>query len=273
MSSAAVLVSEFDVPALRKELGAVPKHVRVVSRPPRKIGKDALLLATTEAMTKCYQQLRNLLVHDMDLALFGDFERRELPAALQDLALLAADRPVAPYIVPDREALRRLVSARAAGAEDKLIASVSVDGDQIVAWSCEPRPYRVPVSAIPALAHMPAGALANFRVSDSGSRVHWDEGDVDLSLEAFRVHADPVFKVKKEREVRNEVRRYASAIRSLREDRSLKQSEISGLSEREVRRLESGEHMPQYGSLENLARAHGMSVNDYLAELAKRSSP
>lgn len=272
MSSAAVLVSQFDAPALRRELGDVPKHVRVVTKPPRKTPKESLLLATTEAMTKYYRQVRNMLVHDTNLVLFGNVERDELLSVLQDIALLAAERPVPPYVVPDREALRRVVFAHAAGAEGKLIASVSVEGEDIAVWSCEPRPYRVPVSAIPALARMPAEARANFRVSDSGSRVHWDEGDVDLSLDAFRVHADPAFRSKKERETRQEARRYAKAIRALREERGLKQTEIAGLSEREVRRLESGDHMPQYGSLEKLARAHRMGVEDYLRELARRSS-
>lgn len=272
MSSAAVLVSEFDAPALRKELGEVPKHVRVVTKPPRKTGKEALLLATTEAMTKYYQQLRNMLVHDMSLVVFGNIERDELVNALQDIALLAADRSVAPYVVPDREALRRVVFAHAAQAEDRLIASMSVEGSDIVVWSCEPRPYRVAVSAIPALARMPARALADFHVSNSGSRVHWDEGDVDLSLDVFRVHADPAFRSKKERETRQEARGYAKAIRALREERGIKQTEIPDLSEREVRRLESGDHMPQYRSLEKLAGAHGMSVDAYLAELASRTA-
>src|SRR6266568_546942 len=171
-ATAALLIPQFDVPALRRELGDVPKHVRVVSRPPRKTEKYALLLATTEGVTRNYQQLRNMLVHDMGLALFGDVSRTALVSSLQDLALLAADKAVAPYVVPDRGALRRLVSARAAGAEDKLIASVSVDGTDVVVWSCEPRPYRVPASAVPALERMSPAALANFRVSDSGSRVH-----------------------------------------------------------------------------------------------------
>lgn len=96
MSGAAVLVSQFDAPALRKELGDVPKHVRVVTRPPRKAGKETLLLATTEAVTKSYQRVRSMLVHDMNLVLFGKVERDELLNALQDIALLAADRPVAP---------------------------------------------------------------------------------------------------------------------------------------------------------------------------------
>ncbi len=223
-------------------------------------------------MTKYYQQLRNMLVHDMNLAVFGQVERHDLFNALQDIALLAADRPVAPYVVPDREALRRVVFAHAARAEDMLIASVSVGGGEIVVWSCEPKPYRAAVSSIPALARMAANALTNFRVSDSGSRVHWDEGDVDLSLDVFRVHADPAFRSKKQRETRQEARRYAKAVRALREERGLKQTEIAELSEREVRRLESGDHMPQYRSLEKLARAHGMGVDEYLRELARRAS-
>jgi hypothetical protein len=54
----------------------------------------------------------------------------------------------------------------------------------------------------------------------------------------------------------------------LREASGLKQSGIQGLSEREVRRLESGRHMPQYRSLERLAAAHGVSVEEYVAALA-----
>jgi len=81
---------------------------------------------------------------------------------------------------------------------------------------------------------------------------------VDLSLDAFRVHADPVIPSRKERETRQETRRYAKAIRALREEKGLKQTEVAELSEREVRRLESGDHMPQYRSLEKLARAHEM---------------
>jgi transcriptional regulator with XRE-family HTH domain len=189
---------------------------------------------------------------------------------VQDLAALAAETSVVPYLVPDREALRRLIAARAAGAEDKLIASAALDGDELVVWSCEPRRYRVAVSAIPALAGMSADGISRFLISESGSRIHWDEGDVDLGIDAFRVHADAAFRTKKEREVRAEARRYAGAIRSLRQQRGLKQSQIRDLSEREVRRIESGEYMPQYASLEKLARAHGLSVDEYVAALASR---
>jgi hypothetical protein len=55
----------------------------VVTKPPREAGKEALLLATTEAITKYYQQPRNMLAHDMSLVLFGkvDHIRRDRTGA------------------------------------------------------------------------------------------------------------------------------------------------------------------------------------------------
>jgi hypothetical protein len=269
MSNAAVLVSKFDAVALRRELGAVPKHVRVVAKPPRSAARHALMLTTDGEVARYYPELRHLLEREVGLALFLNSEAGESGrGSAQDVALLAAETSMVPYIVPDRDALRRLVFARTTGAEERLIASVSLERGEIVAWSCEPRPYRVKVSAIRPLAQLSARGLAAFRVSESGSRVHWDEGDVDLGLDVFRFHADPAFRAVRQRDVRAEALRYAHAIRKLREASGLKQSGIRGLSEREVRRLESGKHMPQYRSLEHLAAAHGVAVEEYVAALA-----
>lgn len=269
MSNAAVLVSKRDAVALRRELGGVPKHVRVVAKPPRSAARHTLMLTTDDAVRRYYPELRHLLEREVGVALFHGSEAGDAgrgPA--QDVALLAAETAAVPYLVPDRHALRRLVFARTTGAADRLIASMSIERGEIVVWSCEPRPYRVKVSAIPPLARLSAKALAAFRVSESGSRVHWDEGDVDLGLESFRFQADPTFRALRQRDVRAEALRYAHAIRRLREASGLKQSGIQGLSEREVRRLESGKHMPQYRSLERLAAAHGVAVEEYVAALA-----
>jgi alkylresorcinol/alkylpyrone synthase len=51
----------------------------------------------------------------------------------------------------------------------------------------------------------------------------------------------------------------------------LKQTDIKGLSERQVRRLEEGDTLPHSSTLTKLAASHGMSINDYMGELAKRS--
>lgn len=45
----------------------------------------------------------------------------------------------------------------------------------------------------------------------------------------------------------------------------------TGVSERQIRRLELGDTFPQIKTVEKLASAHGLSVTDYLKELATAS--
>jgi hypothetical protein len=176
-----------------------------------------------------------------------------------------------PYIAPTPDAVRRLVLARRGGAEKELVASASVEDGKLIVWSCEPRRFEVPVAQIPVLARMPAEALAKLELSPSGSRIRWLEADVDINLDTIREYADPDVRREHETRARQEAARYAKAIRQLREERGLKQADIEGLTERQVRRLEEGGTVPQIETLRRLAAAHGMAVDDYLHQLAKRS--
>ena len=51
----------------------------------------------------------------------------------------------------------------------------------------------------------------------------------------------------------------------------MNQSDITGLTDRQVRRLEEGNTVPHIDTLKKLAVAHEMSIDDYLKELAKRA--
>ena len=57
-------------------------------------------------------------------------------AALETLTRWAAT--LGAYLGPDELAVRRVVNARLAEAEDRLIASALIEGDKLVVWSCEP---------------------------------------------------------------------------------------------------------------------------------------
>jgi hypothetical protein len=50
----------------------------------------------------------------------------------------------------------------------------------------------------------------------------------------------------------------------------LKQSEIAGITDRQLRRVEHGQQSASKPTLEALAKAHSMSLADYVEELAKR---
>jgi hypothetical protein len=176
-----------------------------------------------------------------------------------------------PYVAPDAASIRRLIHARRIDATDQLIASASTENGTLIVWSCEPKRYEIPISEIPALGPLRAEALKKLEVSSSGSRIHWEDGDVDINLDTIRAIVDPVVRQAHEAEARQEAAEYSSAIRQLRLEKGLKQSDFEGLTARQVRRLEAGDTVPHIGTLRKLAAAHQMAVQDYLNELAERS--
>lgn len=190
-------------------------------------------------------------------------------SALETLTQWAAN--FGAYLAPDEHAVRRLVNARLVGAERRYIASALIEREKLVVWSCEPKRYQVKAIEIPALARMSASDLAKFELNESGSALHWDAGDVDLNLDSILYYVDPKVRREQDKSSREEAARYAGAIRMLREARGLTQSDIRGLTERQVRRVEQGESTPRTETLRKLAAAHGLSLDAYLKELAKRA--
>ena len=61
---------------------------------------------------------------------------------------------------------------------------------------------------------------------------------------------------------------YADAIKTLRKSNGLEQGEIAGLSERQGRRLESGDVYPHASTLNKLAAAHELLAAEYVRRLA-----
>jgi hypothetical protein len=175
-----------------------------------------------------------------------------------------------PFIADDAAIVRRIARAHHFGAQSQLIASAAIEGATLVVWSCEPRRYVVPLETISPLARLTPAGVAQFDINDSGSRIHWPEGDVDLDLDALRTYSDPKLRKRKERERREWLARFGDGVRALREEHELRQIDITGLTERQVRRIEAGESVPHGETLGKLATAHGMTSNEYLRALAKR---
>jgi len=272
-----ILVPQQALPTVKETFGSLLPSTTFHTHPSQRVGQRLVIsplnvLDTPRGRTALEDLLRSAAGKDgVSLILFG------LAGVVLGMAVAAALTRVAwqarvePFIAPNPEAVRRIVLARRAHAEKELIASAAVEDGKLVVWSCEPVRFEVPVSEIPALAGMSAGALGRFEVSQSGSHIHWPDDDVDLNLDTIREHADPEVRREHQARARQEAARYAGAIRQLREERGLKQSDIAGLTDRQVRRLEQGDTVPQIDTLKRLANAHGMAIDDYLHELAKRS--
>ena len=90
-------------------------------------------------------------------------------------------------------------------------------------------------------------------------------------MDAIREFVDPSERKAAESKYRADAVQYGVAIRKVREHSGLRQTNIPGISEREVRRLENGEVLPHSDTLKKLADAHGWSIAEYMTKLASES--
>jgi len=124
---------------------------------------------------------------------------------------------------------------------------------------------------MPSLKRIPVAERARFIVDEDGSYIQWPGPDIHVDLDAVRAAIDPEARARAEAAKALHDSRYGAAIAKIRTATGLKQSEIKGLSERQVRRIEKGEGTT-YQALRRLAAAHGMDLDEYLRELAANVS-
>jgi len=275
-----VIVPEPSRPHVLEELEPLPTGVTVLAEPSGKRQPERLVLvslsdldSSAEDVAMLLRRVRNLVAH-FSVILFQD-DGRGRPVdwdLLQKSLVIGSEIRDAPYVAPDWKSLRRILLARRRDAEDELIASASIEDRTLWLWSCEPKLYRCPAAVVPALSALSTEELRRFELSESGSRIRWPEQDIDLSLEAIRAHVDPKTRREQERRFRRDAQRYGRAIKKLREQQGIKQTDIEDISDRELRRLESGSVFPHTSTLEKLAKAHEMTVEEYMSKLATFAS-
>jgi hypothetical protein len=108
-------------------------------------------------------------------------------------------------------------------------------------------------------------------MDEDGSYLHWPGPDIHIDLDAIRVAKDPSALTEAIVEKARHDNRYGAAIAVVRLAAGLKQSDIEGLSERQVRRIEKGEGTTSE-ALRLLAAAHCMKLDDYFKAVAENVS-
>ena len=126
-----------------------------------------------------------------------------------------------------------------------------------------------PVSKLPQVRRFEPEVLTRFEIDPSGSYLCWPARDVHLGPSQLLQAVDPMFLS------RVEIRRYemenvSEALLDMRRDRRLRQTEIPGLSERHVRRLEREEVRLTVDAATKFASAFGLDLSEFLDELSER---
>ena len=205
--------------------------------------------------------LRALLVRD-------DIELRWLPQWF-DRAGLRTFRHTLVYSDPVLP--RRVITAWQIGAQDHLVADACVIDNRLYVINCALGRLEVSFDEIPALRRVPGEHRTLFTIADDGSYLHWPDPDVHLDIDAILYATDPAWHTRREIAKASHNRLFGQGIAAVRKAHGLRQSDIHGLSARQLRRIEQG-GQPTVKALEALARNHGMTLDVYLNVVAQRTA-
>ncbi len=180
------------------------------------------------------------------------------------ICIVAADKEAGPFV-------ERFLLALDSGNYEGRIIDAWWEEDTFVVVSPRTEGFaklRVPLDKLPVLKGHNKKALEKFEVDEDGSFVYWPDMDIHLGWEQFEQAVDEraCLKAKQQSEAFN--KDYGNAVRKLRERGRLRQSDIKGLTPRQVGRIERGECRATHNALNKLAKAHKMSISDYMNELA-----
>ena len=169
----------------------------------------------------------------------------------------------------DPSVVKRLVIAlkRPAAWEGILDAYVLEDSLVLVLGDLSVRTF--PVGKLPKVACFPPAVLDNFEIDSAGSFLYWPDRDVHMGPSQMLQAVDPAYLA--EVEIRRyEMENVSRALADMRNDRLLKQTQILGLSERHVRRLEKEKARLTVDAATRFASAFGLSLSGFIDELSAR---
>ncbi len=169
----------------------------------------------------------------------------------------------------DPSVVKRLVIAlnRPASWEGILDAYVLKDTLVVVLGDMSAREF--PIKRLPRVRRFASAVVGRFVIDSSGSFLHWPEHDVHMGPSQMFQAVDPMYLYDVE------IRRYetanlSQALMDMRNDRQLKQTEIPGLSERHIRRLEKEMIQLTGEAAAKVASAFGLTLPEFLDELSER---
>ena len=163
---------------------------------------------------------------------------------------------------------RRVIAGLTRSIGPTRIADAWMENELLVLLSPEFERLVVPLEKLTDLLGSHPRRVREFELDADGSFVYWPHADVYLGWQQAQQLVDPAATLSARARSADFKLKYGAAIRSVREQAQLRQADIKGVTERNLRRVEKGELRASSATLMSLATAHQRPLNDYLAELA-----
>lgn len=169
----------------------------------------------------------------------------------------------------DPSVVKRLVIALQRPAPWEGILDAYVLEDSLVAVLGDMSVREFPIRRLPRVRRFEPKMVSRFEIDSAGSYLYWPDRDVHMGPSQMLQAVDPMFL--SDVEIRRyEMENVSQALQDMRSDRQLKQTEIPGLSERHVRRLEKETVRLTVEAATKFASAFAMTLSEFLDELSRR---
>lgn len=126
-----------------------------------------------------------------------------------------------------------------------------------------------PKKELPGLRDVSHQVFERFTIDSAGSFLHWPDLDLHIGPSQMLQAVDPAYLADVEIE-RYAMENVSQALYDMRVERGLRQTDIEGLSDRHVRRLENEQTRLSVGAAETYAQAFGQELGEFLDGLSER---
>ncbi len=168
--------------------------------------------------------------------------------------------------------LKRLSLAITAEDRQERIFDARIQNDMLHVVSPDFTRLDVPIAEITQLKNADPAQIQKFEIDEDGTFIHWPALGLHLGWPQLQQIINPEAARKALQKSQQFNVRYGKAVQKVRENAGLKAADITGLSEKQLGRIETGGCRLTSNAIEALSKAHGLKANEYLQKLAEAIS-
>lgn len=244
---------------------SLARHLSAATRPGA--GPSLVVARASELVGPCRLTLPNWVNTETRYLVILDVPEQEVLRLASALRLHKPDQRL--RVSRDSLIVKRLIIALKRPAPWEGILDAYVLEDSLVVVLGDMSVRQIPIRRLPKVGELEAAEFRRFEIDSAGSYLYWPHHDVHMGSSQMLQAVDPTYLA--DLEIRRyEMARVSLALLDMRNDRHLKQTEIPGLSERHVRRLERERVRLTVKAATRFASAFGLTLSGFLDELSER---
>lgn len=174
------------------------------------------------------------------------------------------------WVFTDKHVPFRICSAIRDGVASETIADAKIEDGMLEVLTCDLDIVRVDTQKSELLSCLSPLELQNFELDAWGNYISWPDAGIDMDLHAIKFESNEEYRLEFLQGLAKSEQRLGAAIRQLRQEANLRQSDFPGLNERELRRIEANEVSFRQSTFKKLADGFGLSIEDFLDMLSKK---